>query len=158
MSEPRALYSPEAGTERQLTRIRLPGVDVEINDTDRVVVSRWAGGWMLAAAPEYDNPAQQDRAERLGFGREPDGVWRLTRGHDLCHQLVHCRIGRYSPTLLGLAQGKPVPDPVAGFEERLIEAVERWVYRDERTELLDCLSWLGVDVDALKREMEAFGL
>ena len=87
------------------------------------VVTRYPDGTEVHAHPNH-RPDDEARAEALGYA----DVEEMTLDHDPLHTRLAVALGLpHSPTLWGLAHGEPADPIVAGAEEEMVLAAQRFL-------------------------------
>lgn len=87
------------------------------------VVTRFPDGTEVHAHPQH-GPEDEARAVALGYV----GVVAMTLDHDRLHTLLSFVLtGRGSPTLRGVANGRPADPDVVDAEECLVLAAQRFI-------------------------------
>ena len=141
---------------RPLRTIVLAGCRWELWSTDpmhtRVV---FADGKTVSAVP-HTSDEYRARAAALGH---PDAA-SMARAHDLYHawiaQLLACGSGTpYSPTLRAVAEGREAPEWLAGGEEAMVLAFDRFVNEGVPSPELAALVMAGHELDALRERAQA---
>jgi hypothetical protein len=100
---------------------RFPGCVVEVNDTDRWLVTRFDDGSELHAHPNHDH-ASIVRAYALGYLGD---TWAMSRDHELAHHYLAAIAGHWQSYALWLAANPDLPrddSPVHAEEARVL----RW--------------------------------
>jgi hypothetical protein len=106
--------------------------------------------------------AYAETARLLGYEDGPTGVERCNLEHDLLHTYVSVVLLHRpeSPMLRSAATGALVHPTrhhdAAGFEERLIQALQVSLNGGPETEPLSLLWWMGYEPDALKDELRGW--
>jgi hypothetical protein len=124
MPEP-VVDTPEPPAVREY---RIGECVVVIDDGARCLVTRFADGSTLFAAPQDDDD-YRDTARDLGYG---DDTWSMTKDHELAHSWLASTLGGLprSPTLWSAANpGKPgvLNRREQGEEETRVMAFQRFV-------------------------------
>lgn len=102
-----------------MTVLRLAEVEVEIGERD--VTTRFPGGAVLHACPNYDAESIE-RARELGYsGTDREVCDAMTREHDVLHSMIAALRGQpWSATLYAAATGTEVPEEIWRPEEALV--------------------------------------
>lgn len=105
---------------------------------------------IVRALPDFTR--DEPRAAEMGVS-----VLDLWRTHDTCHlvaaEALHLP---WSPTLYRVAHCLPLPPDATGWEESVVEAMQRFVLNGEKTGYLRVFAFHDVSVERLRERVLAY--
>jgi hypothetical protein len=114
-------------------------------------VETWFPDGAKLVAAFRNDPAVRAHADRVGMSTRD--LWRT---HDLfhCYLALQTQPFGYSETLWRLAHGLELDPDATGFEEAVVEALQRFAATGFWTEYLRVLPWLGQDLHTVRKTLD----
>jgi hypothetical protein len=113
--------------DRVILVLSLTHCEVSIDDTNRIVVTKFSDG-KECLATRQDSDENRREAEDEGYEPTADGVWQCLVTHEVCHSLVSEWLWQKpSPTLRHVAGGERCEYGKQLYEEALTIAFQRFL-------------------------------